>query len=31
MMRNPRWAMNAAEALGVKINWSLPLDRGRTI
>jgi 2,4-dienoyl-CoA reductase-like NADH-dependent reductase (Old Yellow Enzyme family) len=31
MLRNPRWAMNAAEALGVKINWSLPLDRGRTI
>ena len=31
MLRNPRWAMNAAEALGVKIPWSLPLDRGRTI
>jgi 2,4-dienoyl-CoA reductase-like NADH-dependent reductase (Old Yellow Enzyme family) len=31
MLRNPRWAMNAAESLGVKINWSLPLDRGRTI
>jgi 2,4-dienoyl-CoA reductase-like NADH-dependent reductase (Old Yellow Enzyme family) len=31
MLRNPRWAMTAAEALGVKINWSLPLDRGRTI
>jgi 2,4-dienoyl-CoA reductase-like NADH-dependent reductase (Old Yellow Enzyme family) len=31
MLRNPRWAMNAAEALGVKISWSLPLDRGRTI
>jgi 2,4-dienoyl-CoA reductase-like NADH-dependent reductase (Old Yellow Enzyme family) len=31
MLRNPRWAMNAAEALGVKIAWSLPLDRGRTI
>ena len=31
MLRNPRWAMNAAEALGVKIPWSMPLDRGRTI
>jgi 2,4-dienoyl-CoA reductase-like NADH-dependent reductase (Old Yellow Enzyme family) len=31
MLRNPRWAMSAAEALGVKIAWSLPLDRGRTI
>jgi 2,4-dienoyl-CoA reductase-like NADH-dependent reductase (Old Yellow Enzyme family) len=31
MLRNPRWAMNAAETLGVKIPWSLPLDRGRTI
>jgi 2,4-dienoyl-CoA reductase-like NADH-dependent reductase (Old Yellow Enzyme family) len=31
MLRNPRWAMYAAESLGVKINWSLPLDRGRTI
>jgi 2,4-dienoyl-CoA reductase-like NADH-dependent reductase (Old Yellow Enzyme family) len=31
MLRNPRWAMKAAEALGVKIPWSLPLDRGRTI
>ena len=31
MLRNPRWAMSAAEALGVKIPWSLPLDRGRTI
>jgi 2,4-dienoyl-CoA reductase-like NADH-dependent reductase (Old Yellow Enzyme family) len=31
MLRNPRWAMNAAESLGVKINWSLPLERGRTI
>ncbi len=31
MLRNPRWAMNAAESLGVKIDWPLPLDRGRTI
>ena len=31
MLRNPRWAMNAAEALGVKIPWSMPLDRARTI
>ena len=31
MLRNPRWAMSAAESLGVKIDWPLPLDRGRTI
>ena len=31
MLRNPRWAMKAAEALGVKIPWSMPLDRARTI
>jgi 2,4-dienoyl-CoA reductase-like NADH-dependent reductase (Old Yellow Enzyme family) len=31
MLRNPRWAMKAAEALGVKIAWSMPLDRARTI
>ena len=31
MLRNPRWAMNAAEAFGVKIPWSMPLDRARTI
>ncbi len=31
MLRNPRWALNAAESLGVKIDWPLPLDRGRTI
>ena len=31
ILRNPRWAMNAAEALGVKIPWSMPLDRARTI
>ncbi len=31
MLRNPRWAMAAAEELGVRIDWPLPLDRGRTI
>jgi 2,4-dienoyl-CoA reductase-like NADH-dependent reductase (Old Yellow Enzyme family) len=31
MIRNPRWAMNAAEELGVKIEWAGPLERGRTI
>jgi 2,4-dienoyl-CoA reductase-like NADH-dependent reductase (Old Yellow Enzyme family) len=31
MLRNPRWAMNAAESLGVKIDWPMPLERGRTI
>jgi 2,4-dienoyl-CoA reductase-like NADH-dependent reductase (Old Yellow Enzyme family) len=30
MLRNPRWALNASETLGVKIAWPLPLDRGRT-
>ncbi len=31
MLRNPRWALNAAEALGVKIPWPKQLERGRTI
>ena len=31
MIRNPRWAMNAAEELGVKIDWSPQFDRGRTL
>ena len=31
MLRNPRWALNAAEKLGVKITWPLSLDRGRTL
>ena len=30
MIRNPRWAMAAAEELKVMINWPKPLDRGRT-
>lgn len=30
MIRNPRWAMAAAEELKVKIKWPMPLDRGRT-
>jgi 2,4-dienoyl-CoA reductase-like NADH-dependent reductase (Old Yellow Enzyme family) len=31
MLRNPRWALNAAEKLGVKITWPLSLDRGRAL
>ena len=31
MLRNPRWALNAAEKLGVKINWPQQLERGRTL
>lgn len=31
MLRNPRWALQAAEKLGVRIEWPLPLDRGRTL
>jgi 2,4-dienoyl-CoA reductase-like NADH-dependent reductase (Old Yellow Enzyme family) len=31
MIRNPRWAMNAAEELGVKIGWAGQFERGRTV
>lgn len=31
MIRNPRWALNAAEELGVKIPWPDQFDRGRTL
>ena len=31
MIRNPRWALNAAEKLGIKIDWPLPLERGQTL
>jgi 2,4-dienoyl-CoA reductase-like NADH-dependent reductase (Old Yellow Enzyme family) len=31
MIRNPRWAMAAAEELGVKIDWAPQFDRGRTL
>lgn len=31
MIRNPRWAMFAAEKLGVKIEWPQQMERGRTI
>jgi 2,4-dienoyl-CoA reductase-like NADH-dependent reductase (Old Yellow Enzyme family) len=31
MLRNPRWALNAAEKLGVKIDWPIQLDRARTL
>jgi len=30
-LRNPRWPLFAAEKLGVKISWPLPLERGRTL
>jgi 2,4-dienoyl-CoA reductase-like NADH-dependent reductase (Old Yellow Enzyme family) len=31
MIRNPRWALQAAEELGVKIDWPDQFDRGRTL
>jgi 2,4-dienoyl-CoA reductase-like NADH-dependent reductase (Old Yellow Enzyme family) len=31
MLRNPRWAMQAAEELGEVINWPNQLARGRTV
>lgn len=31
MIRNPRWALSAAEKLGVKIAWPRQLERGQTI
>jgi 2,4-dienoyl-CoA reductase-like NADH-dependent reductase (Old Yellow Enzyme family) len=31
MLRNPRWALMASEKLGYRIDWALPLDRGRTV
>jgi 2,4-dienoyl-CoA reductase-like NADH-dependent reductase (Old Yellow Enzyme family) len=31
MLRNPRWALNAAEKLGVKVPWPQQLERGRTL
>ena len=31
MIRNPRWALGAAEKLGVKIPWPHQLERGHTI
>lgn len=31
MIRNPRWALAAAEELGIRIDWPLQLDRGRTL
>lgn len=31
MIRNPRWALNAAEKLEVKIAWPHQLERGQTI
>ena len=30
-LRNPRWALNAAERLGVVIPWPIQLDRARTL
>lgn len=31
MIRNPRWALNAAEKLGVKIAWPHQFERGRSL
>ena len=31
MLRNPRWALSAAERLGAEINWPAPFDRARSI
>ncbi len=31
LLRNPRWALTASEKLGVKIDWPVQLDRGRTL
>lgn len=31
MLRNPRWAIGAAEDLGEKIQWSLQLERARRL
>ena len=31
MIRNPRWALNAAEKLGVKIEWPHQLERGQSL
>lgn len=31
MIRNPRWALNAAEKLGVKIAWPYQFERGRSL
>ena len=31
MIRNPRWALSAAEKLGVKIKWPASLERGQTL
>jgi 2,4-dienoyl-CoA reductase-like NADH-dependent reductase (Old Yellow Enzyme family) len=31
MIRNPRWALNAAEKLGVKIKWPHQLERGQSL
>lgn len=31
MIRNPRWALSAAEKLGIKISWPHQLERGATI
>lgn len=30
-LRNPRWPLMASEKLGVKIDWPIQLDRGRTL
>ncbi len=30
-LRNSRWALMASEKLGHRIEWALPLDKGRTV
>lgn len=30
-LRNPRWALNAAESLGENVAWPVQLDRARTL
>ena len=31
MLRNPRWALAAAEQLGDLIDWPMPMERARTL
>lgn len=31
MLRNPRWAFNAAEKLGVQVEWPIQIARGKTL
>jgi hypothetical protein len=31
MLRNPRWALDAAEKLGIRIPWPVQYERARTM